>query len=217
MRISTPAPMSTRWESSSMNCWRARPLEWTKSHSMNFCGGCARRSLPSRVPRSARRTRRRPRWPKQRQPKPVALAREIRGDLDSITLKALEKDRSRRYGSPSDLAADIGRHLNNEAVLAVRPTAAYRARKFARRYRVALATASRFLLVLLVAAGHQHPAERPRQPASGVSPSGERLSAERSAGTGQHQSGQAKPDPDLKVRTALDRAAQHRRKVRSAT
>jgi eukaryotic-like serine/threonine-protein kinase len=43
----------------------------------------------------------------------------MRGDLDSIALKALEKDRARRYGSPSDFAADIGRHLNNEAVLGV--------------------------------------------------------------------------------------------------
>ena len=76
----------------------------------------------------------------------------MRGDLDSIALKALEKDRSRRYGSPSDLAADIGRYLKNEAVLAVPPSAAYRARKFARRYRAALVTTSAFGLVLIVAA-----------------------------------------------------------------
>jgi serine/threonine protein kinase len=89
---------------------------------------------------------------RKRQTEPSALARQMRGDLDSIALKALEKDRSRRYGSPSDFAADIRRYLKNEAVLAVPPSAAYRARKFARRYRGALATAGAFALVLIVAA-----------------------------------------------------------------
>ena len=86
---------------------------------------------------------------RKRQTEPVALAKQIRGDLDSIALKALEKDRSRRYGSPSDLAADLGRYLRNEAVLAVPPSAAYRARKFARRYRAALVTTVAFVLVLI--------------------------------------------------------------------
>jgi eukaryotic-like serine/threonine-protein kinase len=90
---------------------------------------------------------------RKRQSEPLALARQIRGDLDSIALKALEKDRTRRYGSPSDLAADIRRYLRNEAVLAVAPSAAYRAQKFARRYRVALATTGAFVLVLILAAG----------------------------------------------------------------
>jgi non-specific serine/threonine protein kinase/serine/threonine-protein kinase len=62
---------------------------------------------------------------RNRQTEPLTLAKQIRGDLDSIALKALEKDRSRRYGSPSDLAADLGRYLNHEAVLAVAPSAAY--------------------------------------------------------------------------------------------
>jgi eukaryotic-like serine/threonine-protein kinase len=68
---------------------------------------------------------------RKRQSEPLALARQIRGDLDSIALKALGKNRTRRYGSPSDLAADVERYLKNEAVLAVPPSAAYRARKFA--------------------------------------------------------------------------------------
>ena len=71
---------------------------------------------------------------RERHTEPRALAKQIRGDLDSIVLKALEKDRSRRYGSPSDLAADIGRYLRNEAVQAVAPSVAYRARKFASRH-----------------------------------------------------------------------------------
>jgi eukaryotic-like serine/threonine-protein kinase len=87
-----------------------------------------------------------------RQTEPRALAKLIGGDLDSIALKALEKDRSRRYGSVSEFAADIGRYLNHEAVLAVAPSAAYRARKFARRHRGALVTACAFVLVLFAAA-----------------------------------------------------------------
>ncbi len=70
---------------------------------------------------------------RKRQIEPPALAKLMRGDLDSIALKALEKDRARRYGSPSDFAADINRYLKNEAVLAVPPSAGYRAGKFARR------------------------------------------------------------------------------------
>jgi non-specific serine/threonine protein kinase/serine/threonine-protein kinase len=85
---------------------------------------------------------------RKRQTEPPALARQLRGELDSIALKALEKDRSRRYGSPSDLAADIGRYLNNEPVLAVSPSVAYRARKFARRYRTGVAVAATAVLFL---------------------------------------------------------------------
>ena len=153
----------------------------------------------------------------KRQTEPLALAKEIRGDLDSITLKALEKDRSRRYGSPSDLAADIGRHLNNEAVLAAPPSAAYHARKFARRYRVALATGGAFLLVLLAAAGisiwQSIRATKQRDRADAAAASAQAVNdflqndllAQASA---SNQSGPGtKPDPDLKVRTALDRAA----------
>ena len=72
---------------------------------------------------------------RKRHTKPPALVKEMRGELDSIALKALEKDRARRYGSPSDFASDIGRYLKNEPVMAVPPSVAYRARKFARRYR----------------------------------------------------------------------------------
>src|SRR5215472_4920367 len=139
-----------------------------------------------------------------------SLARLLRGDLDWITLRALEKERSRRYGSPSDLAADIGLHLNNEAVLAVPPSAAYRARKFARRYRTALVTTAAFMLVLTLAAGvsirQSIRANREAAVAQAVNDFLQNdLLAQASAAT---QSGPStKPDPDLKVRTALDRAA----------
>ena len=146
----------------------------------------------------------------KRHTEPPALARQMRGELDSITLKALEKDRSRRYASPSDLAADIGRYLNNEAVLAVPPSLAYRARKFARRYRGALITACAFALVLIVAAivsiRQGIRANREAAIAQAVNDFLQndvlaQASAAKQSGPG------TKPDPDLKVRTALDRAA----------
>ena len=89
---------------------------------------------------------------RMRQSEPRALARLMHGDLDSIALKAIEKDRSRRYGSPSEFGADIGRYLRNEAVLAVPPSLGYRTGKFVRRHRLALATTGVFALVLIVAA-----------------------------------------------------------------
>ena len=59
------------------------------------------------------------------------------GDLNAITMKALEKVRERRYASVSDLAADIQRHLEDRPVLASPPRRMYRARKFLRRHRLA--------------------------------------------------------------------------------
>ena len=73
---------------------------------------------------------------------PVSLARSLRGDLDWIVLKTLAKDRARRYGTPDDLAADIGRHLANEPVVASPPGAIYRTRKFVRRHRFGVMVAA---------------------------------------------------------------------------
>jgi eukaryotic-like serine/threonine-protein kinase len=77
------------------------------------------------------------------------LHRQLEGDLDWIVLKALEKDRSRRYGSPAELAAEIGRHLRHEPVLASPPSVIYRARKFARRHRFGVSVAAGLLALLL--------------------------------------------------------------------
>jgi len=71
-----------------------------------------------------------------------SLRRQLRGDLDWIVMKALEKDRSRRYASPADLARDTQRYLDDEPVLAGPPTNAYRARKFVRRHRLGTAFAA---------------------------------------------------------------------------
>jgi serine/threonine protein kinase len=79
------------------------------------------------------------------------LRQLLRGELDWIVMRALEKDRNRRYESASALAADVQRYLNDEAVAACPPSAGYRLRKYARRHRRALATAG-IVAVALVSA-----------------------------------------------------------------
>jgi hypothetical protein len=141
----------------------------------------------------------------------------VRGDLDCITLKALEKERARRYGSPSDLAADIRRYLRNEAVLAIAPSAAYRARKFARRNRLALATLFAFMLLLMAAAAvstwqsvvAKHQRDRADSEAAIAKAVNQFLTEDLlSQANPEAQDGaEASPDPDVKARTLLDRAA----------
>jgi len=86
---------------------------------------------------------------RNRKTEPGVLARQLQGDLDWIAMKALEKDQTRRYGSPSDLAAEIGRYLRDEPVLASPPSVAYRAGKFARRHRAGVGVATGVLLLVL--------------------------------------------------------------------
>lgn len=78
-----------------------------------------------------------------------SLRRLLRDDLDWIVLRALERDRSRRYQSASELAADIDRHLKHEPVSAGPPSALYRIRKLARRHRTT-AVAGALAVVALV-------------------------------------------------------------------
>jgi eukaryotic-like serine/threonine-protein kinase len=89
----------------------------------------------------------------RRHTQPGALARELRGDLDWITMKTLEKDRTRRYQSSTELAADVRRHLEHDPVTAGPPSATYRLRKFARRHRFGAAvSASAVVLIVAFAA-----------------------------------------------------------------
>ncbi|MGA7339268.1 MAG: protein kinase, partial [Terracidiphilus sp.] len=83
---------------------------------------------------------------------PKQLVRLLRGDLDWITMKALEKDRARRYGAASELAADVRRYLNHEPVAARPASAAYRCGKFIKRNKLALAVATVFALVVIAGA-----------------------------------------------------------------
>jgi serine/threonine protein kinase/tetratricopeptide (TPR) repeat protein len=77
------------------------------------------------------------------------MARALKGDLDWIIMKAIEKDRARRYETANALAMDIERHLRNEPVLAGPPNPLYKFGKFARRNRVGLAAASVVFLALV--------------------------------------------------------------------
>ncbi|NUN95483.1 MAG: serine/threonine protein kinase [Candidatus Omnitrophica bacterium] len=86
---------------------------------------------------------------KQRGTAPAHLSVLLRGDLDWIVMRCLEKDRTRRYDTPSALAADLNRHLINEPVTARPPSGGYRLRKFVRRHRLALAVAGAFTLLLM--------------------------------------------------------------------
>jgi eukaryotic-like serine/threonine-protein kinase len=85
----------------------------------------------------------------RRRTEPMGLVKRLRGDLDWITMKALEKDRTRRYGSPAELAADLRRHLRNEPVLAASPSTTYRVRKFVKRHRAGVFVAAALALLLL--------------------------------------------------------------------
>jgi serine/threonine protein kinase len=78
------------------------------------------------------------------------LAQLLAGDLDWVVMKALEKDRGRRYDTPGSFAEDIGRYLRREAILARPPSPAYRVKKFAQRNRAAVATALAVVAALLV-------------------------------------------------------------------
>ncbi len=146
-----------------------------------------------------------------------AVSRTYRGDIETIVSKALEKDKTRRYGSAAALANDIRRYLNEEPIVARPASTRYRVRKFARRHRVLVIAVSAVFLALLVGvvvstwqATRAHRAElRAQTEADSAKAVVEFLQndllAEASA---NKQAGpNLKPDPDLKVRTAVERAA----------
>jgi non-specific serine/threonine protein kinase/serine/threonine-protein kinase len=83
--------------------------------------------------------------------RPSSISRVLRGDVETIALKALEKDRTRRYQSTRDLSEDIRRYLNDEPIQARPPSVAYQARKFARRHRAACGALVSIAAVLIAA------------------------------------------------------------------
>ena len=149
---------------------------------------------------------------------PAKLAAELRGDLDWITMKALEKDRTRRYGSASDLAADVHRHLDDQPVLAGPPTATYRVGKFVRRHRGGVATTAAATVLLIGfavtmavqarrLAQERDRAARGEATATAVKDFLEQDVLGQATTAGQIKAGAAQGDPNLTVRAALDRAA----------
>ena len=89
----------------------------------------------------------------RRRTDPITLRRLLDGELNWITMKALEKARERRYASVSDLAADIERYLEDRPVLAGPPSRIYRARKFIRRHKLAASAVASGIAVILLAGG----------------------------------------------------------------
>jgi len=85
-----------------------------------------------------------------RHTEPRRLGAIIRGDLDWIVMKCLEKDRTRRYETANGLAMDVGRHLAGEPVVAAPPSATYRLHKFVRRHRVGVMAGCGIAVVLVL-------------------------------------------------------------------
>jgi len=154
----------------------------------------------------------------EEEPSPLSfINRSYRGDIDTIVAKALEKDKARRYGSAADLAGDIRRYLADEPITARPASASYQLQKFARRHKALVAgTAAVFTVLAAGVVASTWEAVRARK--------AERAAASEAAtaeainnflqndllaqASASNQAGPStKPDPDRKVRTALDRAA----------
>src|SRR5207249_10097432 len=84
-----------------------------------------------------------------RHTEPAKLTKLVKGELDWIVMKTLEKDRNRRYETANGFAMDVQRYLNDEAVQACPPSAGYRLRKFARRIRGPVLAACAIFLLLV--------------------------------------------------------------------
>ncbi len=90
---------------------------------------------------------------KHRQCEPPRLIHLLRGDLDWIVMKCLEKDRVRRYETANGLAQDIHRHLHNEPVIARPPSTAYRFQKLVRRNKIVVAASTAVIVALVIGLG----------------------------------------------------------------
>jgi serine/threonine protein kinase/tetratricopeptide (TPR) repeat protein len=161
----------------------------------------------------------------QRRTEPAKLSALVKGDLDWIVMKALEKDRNRRYETASAFAADVRRFLGEEPVEARPPSAWYRFRKLARRNRVALTAAALVAAALLlgtVASSWQ--AVRATRAEAGARAAEDKATKERDRADEEKASAQStlrflladvleqadpnhEPDRDLTVRALLDKAA----------
>ena len=146
-----------------------------------------------------------------------SLNRTYRGDIETIVGKALEKNKTLRYASAAELAADIRRYLDNVPIGARPPSTTYQLRKFAQRHRIAVGVASGLVLLLVAFAAVQAvqlrriAAERDRanREAAIAQAVTDFLQNDllAQAGASTQAGPNTKPDPHLEVRTALDRAA----------
>jgi serine/threonine protein kinase len=148
---------------------------------------------------------------REQDPVPLSSIQRIyQGDIATIVAKALEKDKARRYASAAELAADIRRYLNDEPIVARPPSTGYQLQKFARRHWALVTGVAAVFLVL--AAGvvvSTWEAVRARRAEASANAINDFLQNDLLAyGSSSTQSwSNTAADPDLKVRTALDRAA----------
>jgi eukaryotic-like serine/threonine-protein kinase len=149
-------------------------------------------------------------------PAPLSsLNRLYRGDIETIVAKALEKDKARRYASAAELAADIRRYLQDEPIVARPASASYQLQKFARRHKALVGGVAAVFAVLVLGivastweAVQARRAEKKAQQQSDIAQAvNDFLQHDLLAQASAYN--QSKPDPDLKVRAALDRAAQN--------
>lgn len=146
-----------------------------------------------------------------REKEPVALRaidRSFRGDVETIVAKALEKDKTRRYGSAAELAADIRHYLHDEPIVARPASATYQIQKFARRHKALVGgIAAVFAVLVLGVVASTWEAVQARRASAVAQAVNDFLQKDL---LGQASSyNQAKPDPNITVRTVLDRAAQN--------
>jgi serine/threonine protein kinase len=148
---------------------------------------------------------------------PAKLGRVLRGELDWIVMKSLEKDRTRRYETASGLARDVERYLKDETVEACPPSPGYKLRKFIRKHKAGLATAAVFAGLLLVgAAASTWQAVRATKAEIAAREERDRTAAEKANAQAaldflwrevlSQASPMHEPDRNLKLRTLLDRA-----------
>jgi len=148
---------------------------------------------------------------REQDPVPLSSIQRIyRGDIATIVAKALEKDKARRYASAAELAADIRRYLNDEPIVARPPSTGYQLEKFVRRHWALVAGAAAVFLVLaagMVVSTWQ--AVRARRAEASANAINDFLQNDllAYASSSNPAGSNTKADPDLTMRTALDRAA----------
>ncbi len=152
-----------------------------------------------------------------REEEPSALSsvnRSYRGDIETVVGKALEKDKTRRYGSAAELAADLRRHLHDEPITARPPSTTYQIRKFARRNKALVVGVAAVFVVLAAgvvastweAVQARRAEARAKQETAIAQAVNDFLQKDLLGQASAYN--QSKPDPNITVRTVLDQAAQ---------
>jgi serine/threonine protein kinase len=144
-----------------------------------------------------------------------SVNRIYRGDVETIVAKALEKDKTRRYASAAELAADIRRYLQDEPITARPSSAAYQLQKFARRNKALVTGVAAVFVVLVLGmvaraweAVQARKAEKKAQQESAIAEAVNDFLQNDLLGQASAYN-QSKPDPNITVRTVVDRAAQN--------